>query len=282
LVAGSASVIMEAGKTSDFAVVNGTTLYYEREGTGTAVLLVAGSTGDAGNFTRAAELLADEFTVVTYDRRGNSRSPRPSGWTTTSVSEQADDAAALIEALDISPAAVFGASAGGPIVLDLMIRHPQLVSAGILQEPSIFSVLPDPAAALAPRRALIEAALPTKGPRGAIAALMRFLNDDGVFAAIPPDVLERMLGNADTILNVEAPGFAGWRPKIEDLKTLQGPVTLLVAADTLPAYKQVTRWLAEQLHIEPVTVPGRHGFYYYRPQDLADVLRPILRRLAQT
>ena len=74
---------------------NGTSLYYERQGTGPPELLIAGSTGDAANFTRAAALLANEFTVVTYDRRGNSRSPRPAGWTTTSVGEQADDAAAL-------------------------------------------------------------------------------------------------------------------------------------------------------------------------------------------
>src|SRR5262252_3222970 len=112
---------MGTHKIKAFAVCNGTTLYYEKEGAGTPVLFIAGSTGDAGNFTRAADLLASEFTVVTYDRRGNSRSPRPAGWTTTSVSEQADDAAALIEALDLSPAVVFGASAGGPIVLDLMI-----------------------------------------------------------------------------------------------------------------------------------------------------------------
>ena len=89
-------------KIKDFAVVNGTTLYYEKQGTGTAVLLIAGSTGDAGNFTRAADLLADEFAVVTYDRRGNSRSPRPTGWTATSVAEQADDAAGLIDALDLA------------------------------------------------------------------------------------------------------------------------------------------------------------------------------------
>jgi pimeloyl-ACP methyl ester carboxylesterase len=253
---------MGTRKINDFAVVNGTTLYYEKEGAGTAVLFVAGSTGDAGSFTGAADLLADEFTVVTYDRRGNSRSPRPSGWTTTSVSEQADDAAALIEALGLSQVAVFGASAGGPIALDLMIRHPRLVRARILQEPSIFSVLPDPAAALAPRRALIEEALPTTGPRGAIAALMRFLNDDGVFAAIPPDTLERMLGNAETILKIEGPGFAGWRPNIADIEALHLPITLLVAADTLPVYKEVTRWLAEQLRVDPVIVPGRHGFHY--------------------
>jgi pimeloyl-ACP methyl ester carboxylesterase len=269
-------------KIRDFVVANGATLYYEKQGSGPAVLFVAGSTGDAGNFTQAADLLADEFAVVTYDRRGNSRSPRPSGWTKTSVAEQADDAAELIRALDLSPAVVFGASAGGPITLDLMIRHPGLVRAGIVQEPSIFSVLPDPMAALAPRRALVEEALRTTGPRGAIEALMRFLNDDAVFAAIPPDILDRMLSNADTIIAIESPGFAGWQPKVEDLMKLNVPVILMVADDTLPVYKQVTNWLAKQLNITPVTVPGRHGFYYYRPQDLAEVLRPILKRLMQT
>jgi hypothetical protein len=54
------------------------------------------------------------------------------------------------------------------------------------------------------------------------------------------------------------------------------PVDLIVADDTLPVYKQVSGWLAAQLRVEPVRVPGRHGFYYYRPQDLADALRRIL------
>jgi pimeloyl-ACP methyl ester carboxylesterase len=83
---------MPRAKVTDFVVTNGAKLSYERQGVGQALLFIAGSTGDAGNFTRVADLLADEFTVVTYDRRGNSRSERPAGWTKTSVSEQADDA----------------------------------------------------------------------------------------------------------------------------------------------------------------------------------------------
>jgi len=275
------NVVQTPDKNKDFAVVNGAELYYEKQGTGPAVLLIAGSTGDAGNFTRAADLLADQFTIVTYDRRGNSRSPRPSGWTMTSVAEQADDAAGLIGSLGLSPAVVFGASAGGLIALDLMIRHPEVVRAGIVQEPSIFSVLPDPLAALAPRRALIDEALRTKGPRAAIEALMRYLNDDAVFAAIPGEILERMLGNADTILTIESPAFASWQPKAEDLTNLTVPITLMFANETLPVYKQVTQWFAQQLNAELVIVPGRHAFYCYRPQDLADALRRILRRLLQ-
>jgi pimeloyl-ACP methyl ester carboxylesterase len=264
-------------KTTGFAAANGASLYYEKQGKGPTVVLIAGSTGDAGNFTRTADLLADEFAVVVYDRRGNSRSPRPAGWTTTSVAEQADDAAALIRALDLAPAAVFGASTGGSIALDLMIRHPKLVRRGIVQEPALFSVLPDPMVALAPRRALIEKAMPIKGARGAVEALMQYLNDEGVFAAIPPDVLERMLGNADTIISIEGPGFATSQPRADQLINIKVPITLILADDTLPVYKQVTHWLSNQLGTEPLSVPGRHGFYYYRPQDLADVLRSILR-----
>jgi acetyltransferase/esterase len=204
----------------------------------------------------------------------------PRGWTTTSVSEQADDAAGLIQALGLEPAVVFGASVGGPIALDLMIRHSHLMRAGILQDPAIFSVLPEPMVAYAPRRALVEEALKTRGPRQAIEALLRYLNDDSVLAAIPLDILERMLNNADTILSIEGPGFAGWRPRDQDLAALRVPAVLVIARDTLPVYKQVTEWLASRLNVEPIVVPGLHAFYYYRPHDLADLLRPILRRFA--
>src|SRR4051794_32796984 len=51
--------------------VNGTELYHEVRGTGPPVLLIMGATGDGGYFDKLADLLADEFTVITYDRRGN-------------------------------------------------------------------------------------------------------------------------------------------------------------------------------------------------------------------
>ncbi len=108
---------------------------------------------------------------------------------------------------------------------------------------------------------------------------MRSLNDDAVFSAIPADILERMLSNADTIISIEVPGFASWRVQITDFDKLVVPINLFVASETLPIYKAVTAWLAKQIRVQPITVPGLHGFYYYRPQDLANVLRPILKGL---
>ncbi len=78
--------------------VNGAELYHEARGTGPPVLLIIGATGDGGHFDKLADVLADEFTVITDDRCGNGRSPVPAGWQTTSAADQADDAAALLDA----------------------------------------------------------------------------------------------------------------------------------------------------------------------------------------
>src|SRR3712207_6715723 len=64
---------MQAGDTIE---VNGVELYHEVRGRGAPVLFISGAGGDAGQWGQVADLLADEFTVVTYDRRGNSRSTR--------------------------------------------------------------------------------------------------------------------------------------------------------------------------------------------------------------
>ncbi|HXT44181.1 MAG TPA: alpha/beta fold hydrolase [Pseudonocardiaceae bacterium] len=117
-------------------------------GTGPPVLLVMGTTGDAGHFDKVADLLADEFTVLTYDRRGNGRSPAPHGWTGTSVEEQANEAAALLDALRLAPAAVFGTSSGAVFTLGLLVRHPQAVRGAILHEPALGL----PATVIRPRR----------------------------------------------------------------------------------------------------------------------------------
>ena len=165
--------------SQDVIVVNGTTLYYERTGTGPSVLCIAGTTGDAGHFAQVAARLADEFTVVTYDRRGNSRSPRPAGWTQTSVPEQAEDAAALIHALQLAPMAVFAASARGPIGLDLMIRFPHLLRGVILHEPRLAAALAHPEQVMGPLQAAIQHGTQAQGPAGGVDAFLRSVMGDG-------------------------------------------------------------------------------------------------------
>src|SRR5918911_4432649 len=135
---------MNPGRSGGLVEVNGARIYHEVRGIGPSVLFVAGSTGDAGHFEQVGQLLSDEFTIVTYDRRGNSRSPRPEGWENTTTEEHSEDAAKLIEALGIAPVTVFGTSAGAIIGLDLVIRHPELIRGAILHEPPMSAGMSDP------------------------------------------------------------------------------------------------------------------------------------------
>ena len=130
---------------------NGTSLYYERRGDGASVVLVSGATGDAGHWTAVADALSSEFTVVTYDRRGNSRSRRPPDWMATTMDEQADDAAALIRQLALEPATVLGTSAAAGIAVNLALRHPSVLRGVVVHEPVFQSGVTDADAARAAR-----------------------------------------------------------------------------------------------------------------------------------
>ena len=76
----------------------GAGIVYDVEGEGPLLLLIAGGNGDASRYVPLSRLLADEYTVVRYDRRANLRS----GGDTTAdldMAQMARDAAAVIRAM---------------------------------------------------------------------------------------------------------------------------------------------------------------------------------------
>ncbi|HXC27237.1 MAG TPA: alpha/beta hydrolase [Stellaceae bacterium] len=93
--------------------VPGARLYYETRGAGPLLLLIPGANGDANGFPPLADRLAAEFTVVTYDRRGYTRSILDGAQDYAHRLEtDADDTRRLIEHLAAEPATVFGTSSG--------------------------------------------------------------------------------------------------------------------------------------------------------------------------
>lgn len=123
--------------------VNGTTLYYEEAGDGPPILCVHGTGSSALVWGEAIERLSRYGRVIAYDRRGCTRSPLPDGYETTTVGEHADDAVALIAALDAAPAIVIGRSYGGEVALDLALRHPNSVRALAVLEGAPLSLSPE-------------------------------------------------------------------------------------------------------------------------------------------
>lgn len=101
-------------------------LFMRRAGQGPCVLYLGGSNFDMR--LRCAVMdsaLPAHFDVVTYEPRGLARSDAPPGpWT---MRDYADDAASLLDALQIPQALVLGESFGGMTALHLAAHHPHRV-----------------------------------------------------------------------------------------------------------------------------------------------------------
>jgi pimeloyl-ACP methyl ester carboxylesterase len=262
------------------AAVNGAELYYEVRGMGPPLLLIMGATGDAGHFEALAELLADEFTVVSYDRRGNGRSLRPVGWAATSPEEQADDAAGLLEALDLSPAAVYGSSAGGVFALCLLVRRPEAVRGMVLHEPALVRLYDDPSARGAVTE-LAREAMAAGGPRLALERVWRYVSGDANWEGLQPALRERMLAGAETLFDVELGSYESFLPDDQTLAAIVAPVMVLISEQSLAVYAQAAGRLAQRFGVEVTRTPGSHSSYDDHPHELARTIRPFLTRVSR-
>jgi len=75
----------------------GDELYYEVRGQGQPLLMIAPGGGDGWQYSFVADMLADEYKVITYDRRSNGRSTMndPQNF---EISQQSRDAVAVLHA----------------------------------------------------------------------------------------------------------------------------------------------------------------------------------------
>ncbi|MDQ6885226.1 MAG: alpha/beta hydrolase [Candidatus Dormibacteraeota bacterium] len=121
------------------ATLNGVDLFYEEVGKGQPLVLVHGSWADHTTWGMVVPDLSKHFRVISYDRRGHSRSSVPPGQ--GHVEQDVDDLAALIQHLDAAPANVAGNSFGGSITLRLAAAHPDLCRSISAHEPPLLRLL---------------------------------------------------------------------------------------------------------------------------------------------
>ena len=128
---------IEAGMTANTLQVPGATLYYKLRGTGPLLLVLPGDDGDADVSDGVTEYLTERYSVLTYDRRGLSRSPIADHEAILRLSTHSEDVHYLLAAVTSQPAVVIANSIGGLIGLDLVARHPEQVRLLIAHEPPI-------------------------------------------------------------------------------------------------------------------------------------------------
>jgi pimeloyl-ACP methyl ester carboxylesterase len=267
--------------------VPGATLYYEVHGSGPVLLLICGGIYDAAGYTGLVERFADRYTVVTYDRRGNSRSPLDGEPEPQSIAVHGDDAYRVLSAVTDEPADVFGNSSGAQIGLELAARHPDRVRTLVAHEPPCAELLPDRDR----WRALIrdvQEAFEKEGP-GAAGQIfseglqMRGGDDDsrapGGGEVPEPDpetqaMMARFQNNFPFFIGYEVPPFAAWVP---DFAALSG-VRVVPAAGEASSGEMpnlATLAVAERLGTRPVLFPGDHGGFGAEPDAFAAKLRGV-------
>jgi len=108
------------------------------------MLMIPGASGEADSFKMVTEHLAAHYTVLTYDRRGFSRSrlDGPQDYDQR-LATDADDVRRLIEHVSDEPATIFGSSSGGVIALVALTHHPSVVRTLVPFEPVAVRQLPD-------------------------------------------------------------------------------------------------------------------------------------------
>ena len=264
--------------------VPGATLYYEVRGSGPALLLICGGIYDAAGYGALAEQLADRYTVVTYDRRGNSRSPLEGPPEQQSVVVHADDAHRVLAELELTePAYVFGNSSGAEIGLELAARHPEQVQVLVAHEPPVFDVLPE----REHWRALMQevadtfvkaGAGPAMGVFGAGMGMHNEPAEEGTAAQPDAEMMARMGANMEFFIGYEVPPFSAYSPDVAALRGSSARIVLAAgdASAGEPPHRAALA-LAELLGSKAELFPGDHGGFGTRYKAFAARLHEVLR-----
>jgi acetyltransferase/esterase len=292
-------------RTSGIAEADGADLYYERMGDGPPLLLIAGGGGDCGAYRPVASMLASDYTVLTYDRRGNSRSPLQHAPAEITMAEQSADAVAVLEACGLGPALIFGNSGGATIALDLAARYPQAARAVVAHEPPLPRVLPDAARYLAEYdeiarvleaggwRAAFQLFQERIGhvPPGQLPATMAVLLDPA--SVLPPgphlELMQRLSRNWEYLIRFEVQPFIHYVPGLDRIAAGGARVALAAGRDTIalasrddlrhdPFHRPAVA-IAERLGAEFAEVPGGHAAPLEVPGPFAAALHGLLGRL---
>jgi len=261
----------------DFTVRNGEcNLYCEKLGEGPLLVLIHGVVCDSDYFRAAAEYLSRNFTVVTYDRRGYTRSKcsADSDW---SVRAQSEDAAAVIRACGSDSAFVVGCSAGGIIALELARSRPEFVRALMLHEPPVGNT-PEYRAEL---KAWLFELRECAEKRRTAKAMMSFVNRlGGIDPRAPKRSLEEQKRDIMTMpvfLHHEMESFLQYLPEGLERIELKMPCTIAMGeSDPEGLFHMACEPAAKMLGAKLLHVPGYHNFAADLPYDFAVAVTGVM------
>ena len=257
--------------------VPGAHLAYEVRGSGPVLLLIHGGGGDARAFNSIAKHLTNQYTIVTYDRRGLSRSTLDDPEEEQQVEMHSDDAYHLLVAVTSEPAYVFGSSGGAVVGLDLVARYPEQVRALIAHEP--------PSHLLSGLEERHDTIRETARREGATSAMQQFMAQIGVTYddrepdADLPEHGERSTQNTMFLLKREFAMYDRYRFDFAALTSASIQTRIVIAAGSsgreFVGYQNAVA-MADKLGTTVVEFPGHHVGYVSHPRAFATRVQEVL------
>ena len=265
------------------ASVNGVKLVYEEQGDGAPILFVHGCCTDYRAWDAQRQAFAPHYRFVGLNMRYFGTAPWPDAGSNYSQQAQADDIATFIRGLNAGPVDLVGWSYSGPIVMLVVLQHPELVHSLTIHEPSSLTYVADPGlvkSATDDRLAAVGPAI-AAAKAGDFAAAAR-LTPIGVnhqpdfWDTTTPEIRSMFLDNARTwTLALAAPP----PPKItcDMLHQIKIPVLITVGADTRTYYHVAAEGAAACIPgVQFVTIPGRHLAIVQQPEGFNTALLQFL------
>ncbi|MEU9181141.1 alpha/beta hydrolase [Streptomyces sp. NPDC048550] len=264
--------------------VAGAMLHYRVQGSGPLLLIAQSGEGDAGRTVDMVPHLTDTFRVLTYDRRGLSRSRLEEPGRTTSLAEHAEDVHRLLAAVTDEPALMLGCSMGALIGLHVAARYPGQVGTLVAHEPVAPRLLP---AQLRDRHEAELAGLQelyrASGLSGVFPEMARVVGidpsrQDAEPGLTPQPIDDQRRVNFGYFIEHDLSAVIEDTLDPAELTRTQTRIVPAVGADT-PARvfdRRCATELADLLDAEIQTFPGGHNGNTTHPRAYAEKLRSLL------
>ena len=265
----------------------GATIHYEVQGSGPVLLCIPGGPADARAFEKLAYELVPDYTVVTYDPRGLSRSSLTGPFDDERAIEiNADDAHRLISAVTGGKAYVLASSGGAVISLELAKRHPEQIATLVSHETPCAGVMPDPVDA---RKEFIDIT-DTYKAAGLGAAFPKFMAQTRIQGGPPPasqgepspeqrEAMAMMQKNMDFWFGHTMRAIGLYEPDFAALKSCSCRIVSGVGEESRGEYAHDGGLgLARMLGNEPVEFPGAHGGFESHAPGFAKKLREVFEK----
>jgi pimeloyl-ACP methyl ester carboxylesterase len=256
-----------------YAGNGGVRIAYDVVGDGAPVLLIQGLGYGRWGWQPVSERLAGSYRVIAFDNRGYGESDKPAGPYT--AAQMAGDAVAVLDAAGVERAHVVGASLGGAVAQELVLRHPdrveKLVLVATMSGVTSMHPLPEQTTRLMAEAPALDPAV----------ALRRFVEN-----ALDPEAEPALVEQIVALRTLNPPDPAGWAAQAgiwttfdawDDLPSISAPTLVVHGEGDAVVDARNAPLIAERIPgAELRLVAGGHLFFWNRPGELAGLLEEFL------